>query len=153
MLLFQLLSRVDTITTPQVISLLIRNSRYPVGLKGSDARDLLFARLFGLTALINSRKLFKAESSLKDFENVLDQLLEIGEVKGWLRESAWWGIVCAVEGLLSSEIDWQEEGLDLVLERCFQEGKAWSPEKVALGLILERARPVCGATHPQTNQR
>jgi DNA polymerase phi len=132
------LTRIDTITTPQVISLLIRNSRYPVGLKGADARDLLFARLFGLTALINSGKLFT--SGMTEYTSVIEQLLEIGDVKGWLRESAWWGIIGAVRGLLASEVEWKEEGFKLVMERCFD--GVWGPEKVALVLVLERQRPV-----------
>jgi DNA polymerase phi len=137
-----LLNRIDRITTPQILSLIVRNSRYPVGLKGAEARDLLFARLFGLTALINSNKLFTAASSLKDFKSVIDQLLEIGDVKGWLRESAFWAIVAAMEKLLASEVSWKEDGLRSIVDKTFDAGKPWGSEKVALALVLERERPV-----------
>ena len=110
-------------------------------MKGSEVRDLLFARLFGLTSLIDSGALFSASSELDDFETTIAILLRLGKHKAWMRESAWWGIVTAVRGLLESEVTWKEEGVTGVVDKVLK-GSGWTAEKVALALLLESHRPV-----------
>jgi DNA polymerase phi len=129
------------VTAPQVISLLIRNSSVSNGMKGTEERDMLFARLFGLSALVQSSALFAPGSSRQDFEAVIDRLIELGSKKGWLRESAWWAVVQASEKLLKSEVAWKEDGLKGLLT-TIKEEKGWTQEKVALVLLLEREMPV-----------
>jgi DNA polymerase phi len=131
-----------SITAPQVLSLLVRNSPISKGMKGSEERDMLFARLFGLTVVVQSSALFSAESSISDFDTVLDRLAELGKAKGWLRESAWWGILQAVEMLFASQAAWKEEAVEGLVRRIKEE-KNWNQEKIALVLLLERERPVC----------
>lgn len=110
-------------------------------MKGSDVRDALFARLFGLTSIIQSGALFASSSSLQTFDKVIDNLLELGQAKGWLRESAWWGILGAAEGVLSSQTSWKDEAMDHLADKVYAD-KAWSQEKIALTLVLEEQRPV-----------
>jgi DNA polymerase phi len=68
----------------------------------------------------------------------------LGRRKGWLKESAWYTLISAVEGLLASEASWAEEALTEVIDKAYgreAEG-GWSSEKVALTLLLEQKRPV-----------
>lgn len=111
-------------------------------MKGSDERDMLFARLFGLSAITNSGCLFRNETStIDDFQSVIEQLVTLGAHKGWLRESAWWGIYSVVERLLECDAAWREEAEKWVVERVMSE-KGWSQEKAAIVLLLEQKRPV-----------
>lgn len=112
-------------------------------MRGPDVRDALFARLFGITSIIQSGSLFASSSSLETFDRVIDNLLELGLAKGWLRESAWWGILCATEGVSKSDVEWKDHAVDIVVEKVYAD-KAWSQEKIALTLVLEARRPVNG---------
>ena len=112
-------------------------------MRGPDIRDALFARLFGITSIIQSGSLFAPTSSLETFSRVIDNLLELGQAKGWLRESAWWGVLCATEGVSKSSVDWADKAVDTVVDKVYAD-KAWSQEKIALTLVLEARRPVSG---------
>lgn len=75
---------------------------------------------------------------------VTGELVGLGRKKGWLKESAWFTLISAVEGLLSSKASWAEEALSEVVDKAYgreAEG-GWSSEKVALTLLLEEKRPV-----------
>lgn len=73
---------------------------------------------------------------------MVDQLIVLGQTKGWLRESAWWSLFTATEGLLKSNVPWKQEALDSTVETVFED-KRWSQEKIALALVLEQQLPVC----------
>lgn len=114
-------------------------------MKGTDERDGLFARLFGLIALVQSGSLFSSieGKAAKDASEVVGKtlscLVELGGKKGWLRESAWWGVVQALEGAIGMS---EGEGRKVVLEKMLEvirEEKTFSQEKLALVLILEKA--------------
>lgn len=97
---------------------------------------MLFARLFGLTAVVDSGILFRPSATVDDFSNITDLLMELGQAKGWLRESAWWTLINAVRGLLSSTVEWRDEAIQEVLQKV-QEEKLWTQEKLALVLLLQ----------------
>ncbi|WVR03854.1 hypothetical protein IAU60_000851 [Kwoniella sp. DSM 27419] len=138
--LTELLARIQSVTASQVLSLLIRNSQYSKNMKGSDERDMMFARLFGLTSIVQSKSLFNASARKEDFERVVQELITLGQGKAWIRESAWWIIVGAVKALLESEVEWKDEALQGVAKNVFGD-KAWTQEKVALVLLLEDKVP------------
>ncbi|WVQ79016.1 hypothetical protein IAT38_001108 [Cryptococcus sp. DSM 104549] len=134
--LTELLSRIQSVTARQVFSLVIRNSPFSRNMKGSDERDGMFARLFGMTAIVQSGALFAPSASKEDFRGVVEQLVTLGQAKAWMRESAWWTLVGAVEGLVESNVEWKDEALEEVVALVFEE-KGWTQEKVALVLKLE----------------
>lgn len=114
-------------------------------MKGTDERDGLFARLFGLIALVQSGCLFSSQKGKAAKEatevvgNVLACLVELGGKKGWLRESAWWGVGQALEGAISMP---EGEGRKAILEKLYdviREEKVFTQEKLALVLTLEKA--------------
>lgn len=104
----------------------------------------MFARLFGITSVVNSGSLFSSTATIQDFRIVTGELVNLGRKKGWLRESAWWTLISAVEGLLDSDATWQDEAVKEVIDKLYgREGEGgWSSEKIALTLMLEQKRPV-----------
>lgn len=154
----QLLSRINTVTCSQIVSLISDSTKKQGSMMGQEERDVLFARLFGLTAVIRSGLLVRQTplpssgsansqvSSLESYREVLVKLLEIGEAKSWLRESAWWTIGLAIDTVqaASSSVPWKLEALDTTVEYLFskeRESGLWTPEKVAMLLKLQPLMP------------
>jgi DNA polymerase phi len=120
---------------------------------GQEERDVLFARLFGLTSVIQSGLLVRQRpppisastsslpSSSSSYKETLSQLLLLGVKKSWLRESAWWTIILALDALNASDVSWKEEAIDITVEGIFVDIKIWTPEKVALALKLQAWYP------------
>lgn len=115
---------------------------------------MLFARLFGFTAVIQSGLLVRTGalptspsaapqiSSLSSFEQVVKELFALGEKKSWLRESSWWAISLALNAIHDSETAWKAEAVDFILQHLFVDYQAWSPEKVALTVALQERFPL-----------
>ena len=120
---------------------------------GQEERDILFARLFGLTAVIDSGLLVRttplatsastssSASNLSAYQDVLTQLLALGEKKSWLRESAWWTIGLAIDALHASDVPWKAEAEDITFQTLYTENKFWTPEKIAITLKLQQHYP------------
>lgn len=122
---------------------------------GQEERDVLFARLFGLTSVIRSGLLVRttplsasasnapAVATLASYQTLLENLIALGEKKSWLKESAWWTIGLAVDALQASEVDWKDRAFEATIQTIYagENAKAWSPEKVALTLKLQKAWP------------
>lgn len=142
--LAQLLSRLETITPQQIISIVLRFSHITVSIQRQEVRDLLFARLFGLTAVVESGLLFRPSATLVDFQTAVGQLIAVGSQKSWLRESCWWAVLGAVNGLAANEVAWGADGIRWLAEFVFngEEGKEWTAEKVALAVKMQQSHPV-----------
>lgn len=120
---------------------------------GQEERDALFARLFGLTAIIQSGLLVRdtplassgssapAASDLNSCLDVVSQLVALGEKKAWLRESAWWTLKLAIEAIGSSDVSWKEDTLKSIFGTLFSDNKSWTPEKVALIPLMQTLYP------------
>ncbi|KZV71817.1 hypothetical protein PENSPDRAFT_751491 [Peniophora sp. CONT] len=151
--LTELLSRINTVTCSQILAFVLDASQIGSSLSGQEERDMLFARLFGITAIIRSGLLVRTQplpssgsaapeaSSLQGYKDVLSQLLELGEKKAWFRESAWWALTLAVEALYKGDVHWKGEAVKFTLEKVFEEDKAWSPEKIALAVKMQALWP------------
>ncbi|KAI6006406.1 DNA polymerase phi-domain-containing protein [Pisolithus marmoratus] len=124
-------------------------------MSGQEERDILFARLFGLTAVIRSGLLVHQTpfpssgssntqvSSVERYEEVLKKLVEIGEAKSWLRERAWWMVGLAMDAVQESSVPWKVKALDTTVDYLFSKEKEsfWSPERVAMTLRLQPLLP------------
>ncbi|VDB99939.1 unnamed protein product [Peniophora sp. CBMAI 1063] len=151
--LTELLARINTVTCSQILAFVLDASQIGSSLSGQEERDMLFARLFGITAIIRSGLLVRTQplpssgssapeaSSLQGYKDVVSQLLELGEKKPWLRESAWWSLGLAVEALYKSDVHWKDDAVKFTVEKVFEEDKAWSPEKIALGVKMQALWP------------
>ncbi|KAJ3738836.1 DNA polymerase phi-domain-containing protein, partial [Lentinula detonsa] len=149
--LTELLSRIDTMTCSQIFTLIMDATKSQGSMTGQEERDVLFARLFGMTAIIQSGLIVRTKplttsqssatlaSSFAGYEHILTELLVLGEKKAWLRESAWWAIGLAADSLKAAEVPWKDEAVNATIQRLFFVNKVWSPEKVALALKLKDA--------------
>ncbi|KAJ4495629.1 DNA polymerase phi-domain-containing protein [Lentinula lateritia] len=149
--LTELLSRIDTVTCSQIFALIMDATKSQGSMTGQEERDVLFARLFGMTAIIQSGLIVRTKplptsqssatlaSSFEGYEQVLTELLVLGEKKSWLRESAWWAISLAADSLNAAEVRWKDEAVHATAQHLFVENRIWSPEKIALALKLQSA--------------
>jgi len=112
-------------------------------MNGQEQRDMYFARLFGLTSIIQSGLLFRQEppaysstpaSSLEEFQQVLEELIALGEKKSWFTESCWWSISLALDALFASSAPWMGQASDWVLNALLPSGCEWTTERVAIWL-------------------
>ncbi|KAG1782776.1 DNA polymerase phi-domain-containing protein [Suillus placidus] len=152
--LTELLSRLDTVTSAQVISIIVDGSKIQGSMTGQEERDVLFARLFGLATVIHSGLLVRQtplltspssatnSSSLESYKELVNHLLVLAEKKSWLRECAWWTIGQAIDAVIKSSVSWKEEALASMLEVVYEREKdIWTPETVAITLKLQPAMP------------
>ncbi|KAL1709805.1 DNA polymerase phi-domain-containing protein, partial [Schizophyllum commune] len=172
--LTELLSRLDTITCAQITTLIADASKPQGSISGQEERDLLFARLFGYTAVIQSGLLVRTRplpssastpssapttttststttsasptfpSSLTSYRTVLTGLLALGDAKAWLRESAWWTLGLALDALHASSVPWKDAARDWTAGQIYTEREDWSPEKVAITLKMQKLYPELG---------
>lgn len=134
--LTELLARTPSVTAAQVLSLLQRSSTWSKTMKGSEERDMMFARLFGTVAVSDSGALYSSSATVEDFERVLDSLIQLGRGKAWLAEAAGWALLRVVRGLLASKVEWKDEAIQLLLKKIYEEDTTWTPEKVAISVEL-----------------
>jgi DNA polymerase phi len=146
----KLLARLNTVSSPQIISLIVHSTQIHGSMQGHEVRDQIFARLFGLVSVIQSGLLWREStlstpqssrilvSTLGNFQTACNELLSLGERKSWLRESCWWALGLVVDGLETARVPWKAEALGWILEKVFAENKTWTPEKLAFALNVER---------------
>ncbi|CAA7265434.1 unnamed protein product [Cyclocybe aegerita] len=151
--LTELLSRIDTVTSAQILSVLMDSTKHQGSMSGQEERDAFFARLFGImsiiqsglvvrtTALPNSGSSSAVASSLESYEQIINELVNLGDKKSWLRESAWFAISMLVDTLFESDIPWKNEAISKTLDTLFVKATLWSTEKVALALKLQDQYP------------
>lgn len=117
---------------------------------GQEERDVLFARLFGLTSVIQSGLLVRAKtlatsaapaSDLPGYQETISQLVALGEKKSWLRESTWWTIGLAIDALKDSVVSWKNDAIEVTIETILGDNNTWSPDKVAMALKLQNLYP------------
>jgi DNA polymerase phi len=162
---YELLSRLTTVSCAQVLALLLDATRVTGSQTGQEERDSLFARLFGLTAIINSGLLTRTRPPLprstltpstpESCSAVLDTLRELARAKSWLAEAAYWAVERAMDLLAASDdedVPWREDAVDALLEDMFGEASSaeggaaksravWTPEKLAVALRAQRLWP------------
>ena len=130
-----------------------------------EERDLLFARLFGLASIVHSGLLIRTHPPLpqsasspstpKCCNAVLKALRTLAHAKSWLSEAAYCMVGSALDLLAEArdeDVSWREEVVRVLLEEEFGETShleeratkredVWSPEKIALGLRIQRLWP------------
>ncbi|KAG8686023.1 DNA-directed DNA polymerase, partial [Ceratobasidium sp. 395] len=153
----KLLTRLNTVDAASTVSSILEASVTNGSMKGQEVRDTLFARLFGLTAVIQSGLLFRNSrlstslaspnelgppaSSLAAYQTTISELIKLGDEKSWLRESAWWAVVLAVQLLYSTqpEVEWKKAAIEWTSETVYAGAHAaeWTPDKIALTICFQ----------------
>lgn len=107
---------------------------------------MLFARLFGVIALTQSGLLFRStpltnsstpQSTFQEFQDAFEILLSLSTKKSFLKEPSFWAVVLCLRTLDSFTVEWKEATFSHVVEKLFVQDKSWSPEKVAVLLVLQ----------------
>ncbi|UZJ56547.1 hypothetical protein CBS101457_005867 [Exobasidium rhododendri] len=144
--LCELISQLKSISAHHLIVLILSYSSPSGKVKGQEERDLLFARLFGLYALIRSGVLIDADlSEEEDFMRVIEIIWLSGRSKTWLRESAGWIIVQAVEAMAASKVAWKEDSF-LWLANKICDAKEVGPESIAIFVSLRKVSPALSSS-------
>lgn len=145
--LAELLARLPLDKTNAVLPLILTTSTPSAGSDSREERDLLFARLLGLHAVLRSGIVFRPESTNGEtFKDVILALLALSGKKSWIREPAYWVLIEGVRTLLelSGEADvpaWRDDIGQWLIQRLLvdsrEKARGWSPEKIALVIVLQ----------------
>ncbi|BGP29993.1 DNA-directed DNA polymerase [Rhodotorula toruloides] len=130
-----------------VLPALIEATTSKAGMDAREERDLLFARLMGLHALVRSGVLVRAEgeasSAGENWKEVVLALVSLANKKTWIREPAYWVVCDALRALLEVDdtVAWKNETVQWAVQRLLgdarEKARGWSPEKVAIVLVLQ----------------
>ncbi|TIA92729.1 hypothetical protein E3P99_00514 [Wallemia hederae] len=137
--LTQLLSNLPLFQVAHVLPL-IKHFTTPEGnVKGSEERDLIFGRLFGLQAIVESGLVSRPTTTLEDFEEIMRNVTDLGRSKVWLKEATGWTTLNALKEVTDKKVAWLEEGVKKTIEILFtgDEKDVWGPEKVGILLWLQ----------------
>lgn len=125
------------------MDLVMSSSEITGSLTGQEERDMMFARLFGLTSIVQSGLIVRestlphasgAASSLHDYRRLVEEIHALGERKSWFRESCWWTILETVSCVIQSAASFKTSALDWTFNLLFVQNTDWMPEKVGLWL-------------------
>ncbi|BGP13813.1 hypothetical protein JCM10213_006354 [Rhodosporidiobolus nylandii] len=125
-----------------VLPQLFEQTTSKAGMDSREERDLLFARLMGLHALVRSGILTRTErANGEQWQEVIQALVGLGNKKTWIREPAYWVVCEALRALCESEAAWKGESVKWAVQRLVndarEKAKGWGPEKVAIVLVLQ----------------
>lgn len=123
----------------------IKHHTTPVGnVKGSEERDLIFGRLFGIQAIIESGLVSRPTTTLEDFEEIIRNVTDLGKTKVWLKEATGWTTLNGLKEVTEKKVGWLKEGLKKTLDILFtgDEKEFWGPEKVGILLWLQSTHNV-----------
>ncbi|WFD06863.1 DNA-directed DNA polymerase [Malassezia vespertilionis] len=141
--LSELLQRLPGMHAHDVLILLLKHTVVRGNMSGQEARDLHFARLFGIYALVRSGILYADNASLTTFQRSFQVLLAIAAYKSWLSEPSGYVLVQALEPLAKdamSRPSWADEAIHWSADRICT-NKDLSPEKLALFITFQRIDP------------
>ncbi|CAO1618292.1 unnamed protein product [Parajaminaea phylloscopi] len=136
--LTELLSKLQAVLHPKDVLALIKKHSTAAGkVSRSEERNLLFARLFGIQALLRSGLLLgHPHARVAEVKETVQLLVELGQAKAWLSESAGWILAELLDESISKcpNKDLREHALQVLVQHATS-GEL-SPEKLALLLKL-----------------
>lgn len=104
-------------------------------MKGKELRSVLFGRLFGFQALVNSGLLLEASSSQEDIQKFVSLLVLLSGAKSWLRESAMFTLCQFLGTYLGSDL-YDEATLVGFLQSISDEELNFTTEGLAVYLVI-----------------
>lgn len=133
--LTELLGHLSSVSSHDILVLLLKHTVARGNLSGQEVRDLQFARIFGTYALIRSGVVY-SRGSLAVFQRIFDVILAVAANKSWISESCGWVLVNLVDGL-RAEPAWADDALAWTADQVCANADL-SPEKLALIIVLMR---------------
>jgi DNA polymerase phi len=139
--LCELLSHISTISTYHVTTLILFYSIPNGKMKGQEERDMFFARLFGLYALVRSEMLSRDEVSAEaDAKRVISILWSMANRKSWLTESVAKTTMEYIHIVSMSSLSWKGSFSRWLLERICEE-KSITVDHVAVFMAVQKWLP------------
>lgn len=145
--LTELLARLPIEKAQAVLPTILSTSTPNAASDSREERDLLFARLLGLHAVVRSGILFDfTHSNGEAFKEVILALLALSGKKSWIREPAYWVLVEGIRNLLELKgkkvvPEWREEMGKWLVQRLLvdsrEKARGFGPEKISLVLLLQ----------------
>ncbi|GAA5822951.1 hypothetical protein JCM11251_004433 [Rhodosporidiobolus azoricus] len=143
--LSQLVALLPDERAQHVLPQLFEQTTSKAGMDSREERDLLFARLMGLHAIVRSGILTRSDGAASKqgeaWQEVVQALVSLGNKKTWIREPSYWVVCEALRALLDSEAEWKDECVKWAVQRLVndarEKAKGWGPEKVAIVLVLQ----------------
>lgn len=142
--LAQLVALLPDDKAQHVLPQLFDQTTSKAGMDAREERDLLFARLMGLHALVRSGVLVRPGAASREgtaWQEVVGALVGLGNKKTWIREPSYWVVCEALKALLTSDAEFKDECVKWAVQRLVndarEKAKGWGPEKVAIVLVLQ----------------
>ncbi|WPK25981.1 hypothetical protein PUMCH_003323 [Australozyma saopauloensis] len=124
------------LTISSFLQKMVENSKVSGSMKGKEARALLFGRLFGFQAVLNSMLLLDPKTSSEDdIKEFVRHLVRLSAEKSWLRETAMFTLCQFLSAYLSSPFLNDELTLQF-LQSVSDEGLTFTTEGLAVHLVL-----------------
>ncbi|GAA5938783.1 hypothetical protein JCM3775_001989 [Rhodotorula graminis] len=110
-----------------------------------EERDLYFARLMGLHALVRSGVLVRPTdpAGADRWKECVGGLVSLANKKTWIREPSYWVVCDALAALCAApdSLPWKHDALQWAVQRLVgdsrEKARGFSPEKVAVVLVLQ----------------
>lgn len=127
------------LTIESYLSKVMDASKVASSMKGKEVRSVLFGRLFGFQALVNSTLLLDKEASSNEILVTFVKLLvQLSGEKSWLRESALFTL-CQLLTLYLASPFCDEKTTQAILQSITDEGLTFTTEGLAISLTIPSA--------------
>lgn len=131
-----ILKKSHDLTILTFLEKLVNASQPSSSMKGKELRSVLFGRLFGLQALVNSELLFNKDVSSQELLILfVHHIVQLSATKSWLRETAMFTLCQFLNLYLKSEF-YNEKTLELFLQSISDEGLTFTVEGLAVYLTI-----------------
>ncbi|GAA6051861.1 hypothetical protein JCM3770_005503 [Rhodotorula araucariae] len=138
----------DSHQVRRILPQVVEQTTPKAGADAREERDLLFARLMGLHALVRSGVLVRPDSSAAgidgdNWKETVQALVSLGNKKTWIREPSYWVVCEALRALCAApdSLAWKADALQWAVQRLVgdarEKARGFSPEKVAVVLVLQ----------------
>ncbi|ORX88701.1 hypothetical protein K493DRAFT_341123 [Basidiobolus meristosporus CBS 931.73] len=132
--LTELLSFLDFIPVKVIIDLIFKHSEITGSMKGQEERDMLFGRIFGFMAIIQSGMLSRDSTELADTQRLVESLVEYSNAKSYLREPCYQLIIAMLPHV--QRLSFKDELLNYILSEALK-GGVKTPEEIDLALSMQ----------------
>ncbi|OLY78231.1 DNA polymerase V [Smittium mucronatum] len=139
MVLSELLAQTPVITTQLVLSILFKVSEIKSSMTGQEQKDMWFGRLFTFLSLATSGVLSKSTTTNEDLSKIVDQLVEMSNIKPWLREASY-NTLCRIVQSVDSEV-LSSFLIPYIMDNVVGGDDIDSPDKLKLVLLLIKLCP------------
>lgn len=124
------------LTVASFLTQLADATKISSSMKGKEARSVLFGRLFGLQALVNSGVLLDEKTSADEQIRVFfHHLVALAAAKPWIRETAMYTLCQFITSYMDTKIC-SNDTLAVVLQYIDEEGLTFSVEGLAVYLTI-----------------